>query len=241
MLGIQFQIHFVNQVNSTNNYIKSLPAQNGLVVYSAYQTAGRGQANSVWESEVNKNLLCSILFEFNSLPVEQQAYINMAVSIALRQVVFKLAQTKCYIKWPNDIYINNKKIAGILIENAIQGENIKQTVVGIGLNVNQTHFFNKNAISLNRVTNNIFEIEEILDVLLEELSLAYESIRAGKWDEIIETYNAHLFRRQETCYFTINGHTVLGQIDCVNKQGLLEVLIGQSVQLFAHKEILMII
>ncbi|MES2656955.1 MAG: biotin--[acetyl-CoA-carboxylase] ligase [Bacteroidota bacterium] len=241
MLGIQFQIHFVNQVNSTNNYLKSLPAQNGLVVYSAYQTAGRGQANSVWESEVNKNLLCSILFEFNKVPVEQQAYINMAVSIALQQVVFKLAQTKCYIKWPNDIYINNRKIAGILIENSIQGENIKQTVVGIGLNVKQTHFFNKNAISLNNIINTPFEIEEVLNVLLEELSMAYESIKAGKWDEIIETYNAHLFRRHETSYFTINNQMVLGQIDSVNKQGLLEVLIGQTVQLFAHKEIGMII
>lgn len=241
MLGIQFQIHFVNQVNSTNTYIKTLPPQNGLVVYSAYQTAGRGQTGSVWESEVNKNLLCSILFEFNSVPVEQQAYINMAVSIALRQLVFKLTRTKCYIKWPNDIYINNKKIAGILIENSIQGENIKQTVVGIGLNVNQTHFFNKNAISLNRVSNTQFEIEEVLDILLEELNIAYESIKAGKWDEIIETYNAHLFRRHETSYFTVNGQMVLGQIDRVNKQGLLEVLIGQSVQIFAHKEILMII
>ncbi|MES2727302.1 MAG: hypothetical protein V4643_09385, partial [Bacteroidota bacterium] len=78
-------------------------------------------------------------------------------------------------------------------------------------------------------------------VLLEELSMAYESIKAGKWDEIIETYNAHLFRKHETSYFTINNQMVLGQIDRVNKQGLLEVLIGQTVQLFAHKEIGMII
>ncbi|MFA9215461.1 MAG: biotin--[acetyl-CoA-carboxylase] ligase, partial [Candidatus Methylacidiphilales bacterium] len=231
---------FLNQVNSTNNYLKNLDAENGLVVYTAYQTAGRGAAGNTWESEPNKNLLCSILLEFNFVKIEHQAYINMAISIALQSVIQNITSKKCDVKWPNDIYIENKKIAGILIENAIQGTVLKQTIIGIGLNVNQIIFENKNAISLKNILNHDLEIEHILHQITFNLNTVYQTLKNGNYHEIAEQYNQLLFRKNEVCQFVINNKIYKGTIINVNNYGLLQVIIDNKLQEFAHKEIAMV-
>lgn len=240
MFPIHFKYHFLNQVNSTNNYLKNLEAENGLVVYTAYQTAGRGTAGNTWESQPNKNLLCSILLEFNFVKIEHQAYINMAISIALQSVIQQLTSKKCDVKWPNDIYIENKKIAGILIENAIQGTVLKQTVIGIGLNVNQIIFENKNAISLKNILNHDLEIEHILHQITFNLNTVYQILKKGHYNQIAEQYNQLLYRKNEICQFIVNGQICKGTIVNVNNDGLLQVIINDKIQEFAHKEIAMI-
>lgn len=241
MLSIQFKYHFINQVDSTNNFIKNYPAENGLVVYTSFQTNGKGMALNKWESQPEKNLLCSILLEFPFIKTEQQAYINMAVCIALQSIVSNITIKKCAIKWPNDIYIENKKIAGILIENTLQGNKIKQTVVGIGLNINQEYFETKNAISLKNILNHNLNIETVLYELTNQLNIYYQLLAIGKFQHVSEKYNDLLYRKNETCYFNINNQLVLGQIESVNEFGLLKVLIGNKLQEFAHKELEMII
>lgn len=240
MFPIHFKYHFIEQVNSTNNYIKNLNAKNGLVVYTAHQTAGRGMANNTWESEPNKNLLCSILLECNFVKIEQQAYINMAISIALQTVIKNITQKNCFIKWPNDIYINHKKIAGILIENAIQGTVLKQTIIGIGLNVNQMIFENKNAISLKNILNHDLKIEAILQQLTSEINSVYQTLKQGNYSQIAEQYNQLLYRKNENCQFMVNNKICQGTIVNVNNYGLLQVIIDNKLQEFAHKEIAMI-
>jgi BirA family biotin operon repressor/biotin-[acetyl-CoA-carboxylase] ligase len=240
LFPIHFKYHFINQVNSTNNYIKNLNAENGLVVYTAHQTAGRGMASNTWESEPNKNLLCSVLLEFHFVKIEHQAYINMAISIALQTVIKNIIQKNCFIKWPNDIYIEHKKIAGILIENAIQGTVLKQTIIGIGLNVNQIFFENKNAISLKNILNHDLEIETILHQLTHEINIVYQTLKKGNYNQISEQYNQLLYRKNENCQFIVNSNICEGTIVNVNNYGLLQVIIDNKLQEFAHKEIAMI-
>lgn len=241
MLSIQFKYHFINQLDSTNNFIKNYPVENGLVLFTNFQSSGKGMAANKWESKEGENLLCSILLEFTFIKIEQQAYINMAVSLALQAIVEKYSGKKCNIKWPNDIYIDNKKIAGILIENSLQGSKIKQTIIGIGLNINQEMFENKNAISLKNILNHNLNIETVLHDLTEQLNSYYLLLALGKFQQIQKKYNDLLFRKNETCYFNISNQLILGQIESVNEMGLLKVLIGNELQEFAHKELEMII
>lgn len=241
MLPIPFKIHFINELNSTNEYIKQCPLEHGLVIYAGYQSQGKGQANTTWESQAMQNLLCSILLEFSGVEVESQAYINMAISLALRQTVQILTQQPATIKWPNDIYCQHKKISGILIENSIQSNAIKQSIIGIGLNINQANFSQPNAISTLNIIGKELAISQVLHTLLAEINIAYQHIAQHNWEYILQQYNSHLFRKQETSYFSINNELVLGQIHSVNPNGLLAVLIGQQIHTFAHKEIAMII
>jgi BirA family biotin operon repressor/biotin-[acetyl-CoA-carboxylase] ligase len=241
LLSIQFKYHFINQLDSTNNFIKNYPNENGLVVFTNFQSNGKGMSANKWESKEGENLLCSILLEFPFIKIEEQAYINMAVSLALQAIVGKYTGTKCNIKWPNDIYIHNKKIAGILIENSLQGSKIKQTIIGIGLNINQEKFENKNAISLKNILNHNLNIETVLHELTDQLNIYYQLLAFEKFEKIIEKYNDLLFRKNETCYFNINNKLVLGEIKCVNEFGLLKVLIDNELLEFAHKELEMII
>lgn len=241
MLPIHFKYHFINQVNSTNIYLKNLIAENGLVVYTAYQTAGRGTANNTWESEANKNLLCSILLKFDFIEIKNQAYINMAISIAIQTVIKNVTQKECFIKWPNDIYLENKKIAGVLIENSIQGAALKQTIVGIGLNVNQLIFDNKNAISLKNILNHDLDIEVVLHQLTSEINIVYQLLKQGKYYQIITQYNILLYKKNQICEFMVNNKICLGKIVNVNNYGLLQVFIDNKLLTFAHKEIVMVI
>jgi BirA family biotin operon repressor/biotin-[acetyl-CoA-carboxylase] ligase len=241
LLSIQFKYHFINQLDSTNNFIKNYPVENGLVLFTNFQSSGKGMAANQWESKEGENLLCSILLEFPFIKIEQQAFINMAVCLALQAIVNQYSNKKSSIKWPNDIYIENKKIAGILIENTLQGSKIKQTIIGVGLNINQESFENKNAISLKNILNHNLNIETVLYDLTNQLNSYYQLLALGKYQQIIEKYNGLLFRKNETCYFNINKQLVLGQIESVNEYGLLKVLIGNELQEFAHKELEMII
>lgn len=241
MLAIQFKYHFINQVDSTNNFIKNFPFENGFVVFTSFQTAGKGMAANKWESNDGENLLCSISLDFSFIPIEQQAYLNMAISLALQAVVSQISHKKCEIKWPNDIYIENKKIAGILIENSLQGSKIKQTIVGIGININQEIFENKNAISLKNILNHNLNIETVLTQLTEQINIVYQLLALGKISQIEALYHENLYRKNQICSFKINDELVIGQIENVNKFGLLRVLIGNEIREFAHKEIEMII
>ncbi|MFY7732434.1 MAG: biotin--[acetyl-CoA-carboxylase] ligase, partial [Bacteroidia bacterium] len=131
------------------------------------------------------------------------------------------------------------KIAGILIENAIQGTVLKQTIIGIGLNINQTVFENKNAISLKNILNHDLEIEAILHQLTDEINIVYQTLKQSNYNEIAEQYNQLLYRKNENCQFIVNHKICEGTIVNVNNYGLLQVIINNKLQEFAHKEIAM--
>ena len=186
---------FIKSTNSTNTLLKELIAmgQSPKFVYAGYQTAGRGQTGNGWESEEGKNLLCSIL-----LPPRKNLFeLNIAVSVAVYRVirsVFCQRSGLCSelsIKWPNDIYWQDKKVAGILIENAIMGSEVTYSIAGIGLNVNQTKFQSDapNPISLKQIYGKDFAVDELMEKLYAEVQKALE-------EDVWDAYKAHLYRRE---------------------------------------------
>ena len=179
---------YIKTTNSTNTLLKQLAAEGNPpeFIYAGYQTAGRGQTGNSWESEADKNLLCSIL-----LPPNKNLYfLNIAVGVALLQVIGE----DFTIKWPNDIYWQNKKVAGILVENAIIGNEIRYSIAGIGLNVNQTTFVSDapNPISLKQIRGQEYDIERLMNQLLEQV----QNVLSEPEETIWSYYKTHLYRRE---------------------------------------------
>lgn len=175
----------VETTDSTNTLLKELIAngQQPKFLYAGYQTAGRGQTGNGWESEANKNLLCSIL-----LPARENLFeLNVVTAVAVQ----RLLGEDFTIKWPNDIYWQDKKVAGILIENAIIGNELKYSIAGIGLNVNQTEWHSDapNPVSLKQITGKDYDIDELMEQLYAEVQKVLN-------EDVWSYYKAHLYRRE---------------------------------------------
>ena len=189
---------FVKSTDSTNSLLKELIAkgQEPKYIYAGYQTAGRGQTGNSWESEEGKNLLCSILLP----PDKNLHFLNIAVGVAIHRVIQSVLcqcnglYSVLSIKWPNDIYYGDKKVAGILVENAIIGNKIKYSIAGIGLNVNQTTFVSDapNPISLKQIYGTEFVIEQLMNQLFEAIHTVLNEPEQAVWSY----YKAHLYRRE---------------------------------------------
>ena len=156
-------------LDSTNKYLQNLLEECvdivDNVVVTEFQSSGRGQGKNVWESEAGKNLLFSVAVDMSYLKAENQFLLTQMVSVAMIDVLKKyLPEESLFIKWPNDIYFNNKKIAGILIKNEIKGMMLGTSIIGVGLNVNQESFGENlpNPISLKMITGKDYDLEEIL-------------------------------------------------------------------------------
>ena len=202
---------FIEQTNSTNTLLKELIAkgQEPDFIYAGYQTAGRGQTGNSWESEKGKNLICSIL-----LPPNKNLYfLNIAVSVA----ILRLFDEPLTIKWPNDIYWKDKKLAGILLENAIIGNEVKYTIAGIGLNVNQTEFVSDapNPVSLKQISGKEYAIDPLMQDLLEAVHTVLNEPEEAVWSE----YKAHLYRREGYWPFADQNGTFEAQIKDVLPSG----------------------
>ena len=202
---------FIEQTNSTNTLLKELIAkgQEPDFIYAGYQTAGRGQTGNSWESEKGKNLICSIL-----LPPNKNLYfLNIAVSVA----ILRLFDEPLTIKWPNDIYWKDKKLAGILLENAIIGNEVKYTIAGIGLNVNQTKFVSDapNPVSLKQISGKEYAIDSLMQDLLEAVHTVLNEPEEAVWSE----YKVHLYRREGYWPFADQNGTFEAQIEDVLPSG----------------------
>lgn len=182
---------YITRTNSTNTLLKELLAkgewpEGERFLRAGYQTAGRGQTGNGWESEEGKNLLCSIL-----LPPDKNLYfLNIAVGVALLRVI----GDDFTIKWPNDIYFGDNKAAGILVENAIIGSEIKYSIAGVGLNVNQMQFVSDapNPVSLKQIRGREYAIEQLMNQVLEQVDKVLSEPEQDVW----AYYKAHLYRRE---------------------------------------------
>ena len=195
---------YISTTYSTNTLLKELLArgewrEGERFLYTAFQTAGRGQAGNGWESEEGKNLLCSILLP----PRKDLFYLNVLVSVAVHKVIRSLLFERSglcslseavSIKWPNDIYYGDKKIAGILVENAILGSEVTYSIAGIGLNVNQTTFLSSapNPISLKLISGK----ETDIDTLMQALMAQIEALEVMDEAQVWAYYRDHLYRRE---------------------------------------------
>lgn len=228
-------------IDSTNIYLKDLIHLNkkepeGVVIVADNQLNGIGQRGSKWESEKGENLTFSVLLNTN-LSVDNQFDISKFISIAIIEFLHHLKIT-AKIKWPNDIYVDNDKIGGILIENTIRDSKVVNSIVGIGLNINQTEF-NKNLLnpsSLKLKTNTTFLLEETLEQVLNFIDSHYLKFKASNLD-VSELYLKYLYRYNQLVNFEINGEITSATIIGVNNIGKLELKLNNKVECFDLKEL----
>ncbi len=197
-----FPLIRLDETDSTNNYLKKLLANTKLseytVVCADFQTTGRGQRDSDgWESQRGKNLLCSLVLYPQEVEVEQQFVISQIVALAIKNVLDEYT-ADITIKWPNDIYWKDKKICGILIENSLIDDKIAQSVVGVGLNLNQQEFQSKapNPVSLSQITGQEYDRDSILSSIVEKIKHYYLALTSGGQQSIHKNYKASLFRNE---------------------------------------------
>ncbi len=234
----------LSSVASTNNYLKeclsnSEPLLEGAVILADEQFAGRGQLQNKWQSEAGKNLTFSVLLRPSFLAIGQQFELNKAVSLAIIDVLKPLFGNSVCIKWPNDILVDDKKIAGVLIENSLQGTRWKQAIVGIGLNVNQTAFSAElcTATSIKTILHTDCDLNQLFADLCKALEVRYLQLRNGKFEQIHREYLQHLFKFGKLSTFKTTQEVFDATITGINPSGLLELRTPEGTQLYGFKEI----
>lgn len=237
-------LHF-EELASTNTYAAELLAKSkpseGTVISTFCQTAGRGQIGSKWESEPHKNLSLSFILYPTFLVPRAQFLLNMAISLAVRAFVAKYTEKMVKIKWPNDIYVGSRKICGILIQNSISAQAMQSSVVGIGVNVNQTHFSTNapNATSLALETGREFPLYELLENLCQQVEKHYLQLKNSQNQSLFqENYLTHLYRYNELAQFRrADGSVFTGKIKGISPLGKLLVAQDDNIEDFDIKEI----
>ncbi|WP_338733176.1 biotin--[acetyl-CoA-carboxylase] ligase [Mangrovimonas cancribranchiae] len=219
----------LDAIDSTNQYLRQLSLEHKLqdntVVVVKNQTKGKGQMGSVWLSEPGKNLMFSV-FKQLQLPVKDNFYISMVVSLAVVKALQTVGIPELAIKWPNDILSCNKKVCGILIENGLKGQNIKSSIIGIGLNVNQEGFEDlPKASSLKNITQQTYVIDELLNVILNQLELYFSKLKTNQFASLKQDYERLLFKKDVMVEFkNEEGNVFYGIIKSVSASGKLQVL-----------------
>ena len=219
----------LEQTDSTNMYLLRLMEterpEEGTVISAGYQTAGRGAESNAWESEAGKNLTFSFVLYPDFLAAEAQFTLNKFISLGITDYLRNIVDKPVSIKWPNDIYIGNKKIAGILIQNGIQGNRFQFAVIGIGLNVNQDVFAGDapNPVSIRMITGRSHDLDLVLDVLCGTIDKRYRQLINGEIPAIDRDYLGLLYRYGEKALYEINGKKVEARITGVSKYGRLQL------------------
>lgn len=237
-------LHF-QELDSTNSHAQELLAKSkpveGTIVLASAQPQGRGQHGSRWESEPGKNLTLSLILYPDFLPAWRNFVLNKAVSLAVRDCIAAfLPQKNVAIKWPNDIYVGDKKIGGILIQNTLKQSMIASTIIGIGLNINQTQFSAAvpNPTSLQLESGSEFALETVLAALAQRLEQYYLQLRAGNWEQLDIFYLQRLYRLGTNSVFQrIDGTVFRGVITGISDSGRLQISHDDFVETFDLKEV----
>ena len=236
-----FTIHSLTTVDSTNNYIARPEIQPKLqhktVIMAEHQTAGKGQFGNNWESAKGKNLLISIFLKPN-LIVKDQFLLNCVTALAIKDTVSYFLPVSASIKWPNDIYVDHNKIAGILIENSIFGSTINRSIIGIGMNVNQTEFDTGNYSSFKLINKKETDIIRILDYLLFRFNTYYDQITDPNC-KLQKEFDNHLYGKNELRNFKTRDNTeIQAKVSGTTVDGKLKLILKNGeVKFYNHKEV----
>lgn len=210
----------------------------GSVVITDKQTNGKGQRGNTWVSESGKNLTFTLMLKPAFLKIAEQFSMTMVISLAVKEVFEKfLYENDIKIKWPNDIYVNEKKCAGILIENSLKGNKIECMIVGIGMNINQGFFQLSKATSLFGETGKEFDLINVLEETLLTIEKYYLMLKQQGVHKLRPDYLANLLWRNEWHLFRTNEDCFTGKILGVDQLGRLVVETQNNQQTFDIKEI----
>lgn len=217
-------IYHLDETHSTNSYLTEKCRSEALPEFSVattnFQTAGRGQRGNSWESERGKNLLFSLLLYPSMVEAKEQFILSQMIALSIYDIL-KQHTNFLSIKWPNDIYWKEKKIAGILIENELIGTTIKQSIIGVGVNVNQLNFKSDapNPISLREITGKHYDNEVILHEIIARLKYYYSLLSAESTVIIKNNYLKALFRNEGFHLYKDNGGKFRARIITIEPSG----------------------
>ena len=235
-------------LRSTNEHAHELlekgNVMEGTAVRAGFQTGGKGYGTNTWESEAGKNLLVSIILKPSFLQPKHQFFLNQAISLAVADSVQQLApDSEVKIKWPNDIFCDDLKIAGILIENAVQGNSLLNSVAGIGLNMNQSSFSSHlpHATSLKKISGKETELDTVFDRLCEKIESRYLQLKNNQVATIQKDYMKILYRVEETSLYSSAGKRFSAKIVGLTADGKLVLETGGEHEVFGFKEVEMVI
>jgi len=218
-------IYRIEKTTSTNDDAREAKYVHGDVIWAEQQTAGRGQRGHKWDSATGDNLTFSTVLAPTFLPVDEQFLLSEVVALALTET-FARHGIEAKIKWTNDIYVGDRKITGMLIENKLRNGGIMRSVAGIGLNVNQTQFdpVLPNPVSMASATGREFDRHEVLEALRGDLDARYAMLRRGEEDTLQRYYHCRLYRRDEEHWYALpDGSRFRGTIRGVEPSGALRV------------------
>lgn len=234
---------YLDEVDSTNRYLLEYQPTEGegaTICVADFQTAGRGCGSNSWESERGKNLLFSLLIHPTDIEAREKFHISMAISLAICDAMQSYGMKDVSVKWPNDIYWKDKKLCGILIENRLSGTFIRDSIIGIGLNVNQDVFLSDapNPVSMRQILGREFNRDEVLRRILAKLNVCRCMV-----DFTYMRYNAMLYRRGKGFFpFRDASGDFMAEILETDRSGLLMLRKqGGEVQSYAFKEVQFII
>jgi BirA family biotin operon repressor/biotin-[acetyl-CoA-carboxylase] ligase len=235
-------IIWLQEVDSTNNYASKYARDgesHGLVIAAHNQTEGKGQRGNSWESISGMNLLFSIVLKPTFLKVQRQFLLSKVAALAVCDVLAPLVN-EVSIKWPNDIYVSNCKIAGILIENSFSTSYLDSSIIGIGINVNQTKFTDDipNPTSLKILTREEYDIDSLLENVCKAFDLRYQSLEAENEESISVDYFQMLFRKDNYYSYRAQEETFRAKIFGVRDSGELILKTDRGeLKEFAFKEV----
>ncbi|MES2138601.1 MAG: biotin--[acetyl-CoA-carboxylase] ligase [Bacteroidota bacterium] len=238
----------LKSIDSTNSYASQLLGQikpaEGTLIYTFDQQNGKGQRGNTWETEPNKNVASSFILYPSFLQASKQFLLNKIVSLAVADLMAELLKpadktSEIRIKWPNDIYVGSKKVAGILIENTLRENNIQNAIVGIGININQAAFnADINATSMSLIINKEFDLMQVLEKLSEFIEARYLQLKANKLESIDAAYLQNLYQLNEWHNYTSGDQLFEGKIIGISAIGKLQVeLKTNEIKEFDLKEI----
>ena len=231
---------YLEETSSTNAYARRIIQNNlitdGTLVFTDFQTKGVGQRGKPWQSEARKNLLGSFILKPRFDPLKS-TYINFCVTVGLFEAIQEFFPSRVKIKWPNDILVDNLKIGGLLLENIIEKEKIKFTIVGIGINVNQTKFENlENVTSFSMLTGDPERREEIMNEISNKLEENYNRLLDGELSFLKNRFEQNMrgFKKNISFVDTQSGEKSEGKILGVSEEGKLIINTKNSTLYFEN-------
>jgi BirA family biotin operon repressor/biotin-[acetyl-CoA-carboxylase] ligase len=238
---------FFEELDSTNSYAQLLIAKSnpceGTAISADFQSQGRGQYGRIWTGDKGKNIFTTIIIKPSFIKPADQFLINQAITLAVCDVCKDAVQQDVAIKWPNDIYINDRKVCGILIQYTISGNTLQYGIIGIGMNINQKEFSPDlpNPTSLAIEGAAAFDLIEIRKKLFSAFELRYEQLKKGRTGSIKKEYQSRLYRINEKALFNYGDKPLEGVIRGVDDTGKLLLSVDNVIQSYNLNELRMVI
>lgn len=212
-----------DEIDSTNSFLHGYHEGDDVetvVAVAEYQTAGRGQGTNHWESERGKNLTMSVRVAPKGVKSTEQYVLSMCMALAVKDALLEYSEGMT-VKWPNDIYWNDKKISGTLIETTLVGSDVKTCIFGTGININQTEFLSDapNPVSIKQIVGHEVDREELLKKVMRNLEKYLKIVYSGERKKIHDAYMNCLYRKEGVHKYRDNNGTFEASIERVEDSG----------------------